>query len=138
MIAVDTSAIMSVLLGEETSASVKTCLAENDLCMSAGTYSELLIVATGRDLLDEARELISGMRFEIVPLDGVAAHAAQNAFANWGKRRHPASLNFGDCFGYALAKQRDIPLLFVGNDFSKTDLEAALEMEPSNSNNGIE
>ena len=138
MIAVDTSAIMSVLLNEETSASVKTCLAENDLCMSAGTYSELLIVATGRGLLDEAKELISKMRFEIVPLDGVAAHAAQNAFENWGKRRHPASLNFGDCFGYALAKQRNIPLLFVGNDFSKTDLEAALETEPSNSNNGIE
>lgn len=73
--------------------------------MSAGTYSEILTVATGRGLLDEAEELISGMRFEIVPLDGVAAHAAQNAFAKWGKRRHPASFNFRDCFEYALAKQ---------------------------------
>lgn len=94
MIAVDTSAIMSVLPDEETSASGKTCLAENDLCMSAGTYSELLVVAMERGLLDEAEELISGMRFEIVPPDGAAARAVQNAFAIWGKGRHPASLNF--------------------------------------------
>lgn len=137
MIAVDTSAIMSVLLDEETSASVKTCLAENDLCMSAGTYSELLVVAAGRGLLDEAEELISGMRFEIVPPDGATARAVQNAFANWGKGKHPADLNFGDCFGYALAKQRDIHLLFAGNDFSRTDLEAVLGTEAFN-NNGVE
>lgn len=91
MTAGGTSAIMSVLLNEETSASVKACLADDDLCVSAGTYSEPLVVATGRGLMDEAEELISGMRFEIVPPDGVAAHAAQKAFAKWDKRKHPST-----------------------------------------------
>lgn len=76
------------------------------------------------------------MGLEIVPLDGVVAHAAQNAFENWGKRRHPASLDFGDCFGYALARQKDIPFLFVGNDFSETYVEATLKTKPVNNDGG--
>ena len=119
MIVVDTSAIMAVLLDEEKSASITACLADNELRMSAGTYSELLIVASAQGLLDEVNELIPAIGIEIVTLDGASARAVRKAFANWGKSRHPASLNFGDCFAYALAKEKDTPLLFVGNDFSK-------------------
>ena len=131
MIVVDTSAIMAVLLEEEPSSSIKACLVDNELCMSAGTYSELLIVASARGLLDEINELIPAIGVEIATLDGASARAVQKAFANWGKGRHPASLNFGDCFAYALAKEKGIPLLFVGNDFSKTDVEVALKLETS-------
>lgn len=134
MIVVDTSAIMAVLLEEEPSQSIKACLVDNELCMSAGTYSELLIVASARGLLDEANELIPAIGVEIVALDGASARAVQKAFANWGKGRHPASLNFGDCFAYALAKEKGIPLLFVGNDFSKTDVDVALKLETSTDN----
>lgn len=134
MIVVDTSAIMAVLLEEEPSPSIKACLVDNELCMSAGTYSELLIVASARGLLDEANELIPAIGVEIVTLDGASARAVQKAFANWGKGRHPASLNFGDCFAYALAKEKAMPLLFVGNDFSKTDVDVALKLETSTDN----
>lgn len=129
MIVVDTSAVMAVLLEEETSPSIQACLVNNDLCMSAGTYSELLIVASAQGLLDEVNELIPAIGVEIVTLDGASARAVQKAFVNFGKGRHPASLNFGDCFAYALAKEEDIPLLFVGNDFSKTDVDIALKSE---------
>lgn len=134
MIVVDTSAIMAVLLEEESSPSIRACLLDNELCMSAGTYSELLIVASARGLLDEADELIPAMGVEIITLDGASARAVQKAFANWGKGRHPASLNLGDCFAYALAKEKNIPLLFVGNDFSKTDVDIALKLETTADN----
>ena len=129
MIVVDTSAVMAVLLEEETSPGIKACLVNNELCMSAGTYSELLIVASAQGLLDEVNELIPAIGVEIVTLDGASARAVQKAFVNLGKGGHPASLNFGDCFAYALAKEKDIPLLFVGNDFSKTDVDIALKSE---------
>lgn len=128
MIVVDTSAIMAFLLEEDLSPAIKACLAENELCMSAGTYSELLIVSSARGLLDKVNKLISEIEIEIVMLDGAGARTVQKAFADWGKGRHPASLNFGDCFAYALAKEKGIPLLFVGNDFSKTDVNSALEL----------
>ena len=127
MIAVDTSAIMAVLLDEGPSASVMSCLTENKPCMSAGTYSELLIVAASNGVLDQVDKFISTTRISIVALDVTAARAVGRAYENWGKGRHPAALNFGDCFAYALAKEENMPLLFVGNDFSKTDVNTALE-----------
>ena len=134
MIVVDTSAIMAVLLEEEPSPGIMACLVDNELCMSAGTYSELLIVASARGLLDEVSELIPAIGVEIITLDGASARAVQKAFVNWGKGKHPASLNFGDCFAYALAKEKDMPLLFVGNDFSKTDVDIALKLETATDN----
>ncbi|MCY3625304.1 MAG: type II toxin-antitoxin system VapC family toxin [Candidatus Dadabacteria bacterium] len=128
MIVVDTSAIMAFLLEEDLSPAIKACLSGNELCMSAGTYSELLIVSSARGLLHRVNKLISEMEIEIVMLDGAGARAVQKAYADWGKGRHPASLNFGDCFAYALAKEKSVPLLFAGNDFSKTDVDSALEL----------
>lgn len=134
MIVVDTSAIMAVLLEEKPSPSIMACLVDNELCMSAGTYSELLIVASARGLLDEVSELIPAIGVEIITLDGASARAVQKAFVKWGKGKHPASLNFGDCFAYALAREKDMPLLFVGNDFSKTDVDIALKLETTTDN----
>ncbi|HZF96553.1 MAG TPA: type II toxin-antitoxin system VapC family toxin [Allosphingosinicella sp.] len=63
---------------------------------------------------------------EVVPLTEERARAAAEAYRTWGEGFHPAKLNFGDSFAYALAKEHDCPLLFIGNDFSKTDVKIAL------------
>ena len=62
----------------------------------------------------------------VVPLTEERALAAALGYVRWGKGFHPAALNFGDCFAYALAKEHDCPLLFVGDDFTKTDVKPAI------------
>ena len=95
--------------------------------MSAGNYLESAILAETRF---GGREDIDGWirerRIEIIPVDHGLAELAADAFARFGKGRHPASLNYGDCFAYALAKHLRAPLLFKGEDFAKTDVESAL------------
>jgi ribonuclease VapC len=66
------------------------------------------------------------LEVEIIPCDAALARLAYEAWLRFGKARHPAGLYFGDCFSYALAKQRGVPLLFQGDDFARTDLTAAL------------
>jgi len=70
--------------------------------------------------------LIDGLGFEIVSVTAALARRVGTAYARWGKSLHPAGLNFGDCFAYEIAKEYSCPLLYVGDDFSKTDLESAL------------
>jgi ribonuclease VapC len=71
------------------------------------------------------RSSLDVMEINLLPDPSEAAHAAIDAFDRLGKRRHPAELNFGDCFAYACARYYAVPLLYKGNDFSKTDIEAA-------------
>ncbi len=71
-------------------------------------------------------ELIRDMNLEIVAHDADLARVARDAFLRFGKGRHPARLNCGDCASYALAKTRNVPLLFKGGDFAKTDIVAAI------------
>jgi ribonuclease VapC len=66
--------------------------------------------------------LLAAANVEIIAVDLPQVHAAREAFRQFGKGRHPAGLNFGDCFSYALAKGRSEPLLFKGSDFSQTDI----------------
>ncbi|PCI53119.1 MAG: VapC toxin family PIN domain ribonuclease [Alphaproteobacteria bacterium] len=129
MIVVDTSAIMAVLLDEDSAKNIIPILTDCDLCICAGTYAELLIVSAARNLAQEASELFTALGIQVEALDGAGSRAVQHAYVKWGKGRHPASLNFGDCFAYALAKEKDLPLLFIGNDFSKTDLTPALNQK---------
>ena len=70
--------------------------------------------------------LIDELGFEIVPVTPASARRIAAVYARWGRGAHPAGLNFGDCFSYEVAKQHSCPLLYVGADFSKTDLESAL------------
>lgn len=70
--------------------------------------------------------LLDRARIEIRPVDECLAQTAINGWRRFGKGRHPAALNYGDCFSYALAIELDEPLLFVGDDFSQTDVEPAL------------
>ena len=71
-------------------------------------------------------DLLDQLLIEQAPLDAVQTRLAVEAYGNWGRTHHRASLNFGDCFSYALAKALDAPLLFTGNDFPRTDIMPAL------------
>ena len=127
MIAVDTSALMAILLNEaEADACVATLEAEDKLLISAGTVAEALIVAIRRNIGEEMERLIEGLGFEVVNITPASARRIAHAYAKWGKGAHSAALNFGDCFAYEVAKERDCRLLYVGNDFSQTDVEGAL------------
>jgi len=126
VIVVDTSALMAILLGEaEADRCADVLEAEDKILISAGTMAEALIVALRRNRGDEMKKLIAGLGIETI---GVTAATVQNvvqAYETWGKGAHSASLNFGDCFAYALAKERGCRLLYVGEDFARTDLERA-------------
>jgi ribonuclease VapC len=127
MIAVDTSALMAIALGEaEADACIKILESEVDILISAGTVAEALIVATHRDVGEEMTRLINELGFTIVDVTPNAARRVAAAYERWGKGHHRANLNFGDCFSYEIAKEFSCRLLFIGDDFSKTDLEPAL------------
>ncbi|MBV9236206.1 MAG: type II toxin-antitoxin system VapC family toxin [Xanthobacteraceae bacterium] len=127
MIAVDTSALMAIVLNEaEADACVAALEAEDDLLISAGTASEVLIVAARRNVGEEMERLIDGLGFEIVSITPASARRIAQAYAKWGKGVHSAALNFGDCFAYEVAKEHACRLLFVGDDFSRTDVEGVL------------
>ena len=126
MIAVDTSALIAIALGEADAVRCMNALeAADELLISAGTVAEALIVARRRNVGAEVASLIDGLGFRIVSLTPLGGRQVAQAYDRWGKGVHAAGLNLGDCFAYALALEHDCPLLFVGNDFSKTDLQAA-------------
>ena len=126
MIAVDTSALMAVLLDEPSAADCAEILATEHVLVSAATVAEALVVAERRGLRSEMSNLIDGLGLEVVNVSTATARHVADAYARWGKGVHPAALNFGDCFAYDLAKTNDCPLLYVGLDFGRTDITAAL------------
>ncbi len=114
MIVVDTSALMAVLLSEAEAESCAQVLTDaENIVISAGTLAEARIVSERRGIGEEMAGLVSGLGMEVVSVTELAASQVARAYAIWGKGVHPAGLNFGDCFAYALAKERDCPLLFV-------------------------
>lgn len=129
MIVVDTSAVIAALTGEPERARINATLARsNASLMSAGTYLECAIVLVARhgdDGVHDLRLYLHEAGVEIVPVDRDLADAALRGWARYGRGRHPAALNFGDCFAYALATSRDAPLLFTGDDFGHTDVRVA-------------
>jgi ribonuclease VapC len=131
MIVVDTSALMAIILDEsQADACERALVQEGELLMSAGTMTEVLIVSGRRGLADKTAALIDNLQMRIAPVSEADARRAAEAHAKWGKGVHPAGLNFGDCFAYALAKAHDCPLLYVGEDFARTDIAAALANPP--------
>jgi ribonuclease VapC len=127
MIAVDTSALMAILLDEaEANACIAVLEAEDDILISAGTIAEALIVAARRNVREEMASLIDGLGFNAVAVTPAAARRIALAYAQWGKGVHAEGLNFGDCFAYEVAKEHDCPLLYVGDDFAKTDIRGLL------------
>jgi ribonuclease VapC len=126
MIVVDTSAFMAVALDEPAAEACSAIMAQADeIVVSAGTLAEALIVAGRRNVGPAMERLITGLGCQVVPVTEHDAFKVAEAYAQWGRGVHPAGLNFGDCFAYALARQYSCPLLFVGNDFTKTDVTKA-------------
>jgi len=127
MMVVDTSALMAVALDEPSAEACRLALADDDApIVSAGTLAETLIVAERRGVGAEVNRMIDALAIEVAPLTLTDARGVAEAYARWGKGLHPAGLNLGDCFAYQLAKARGCPLLFVGDDFTRTDIERVL------------
>ena len=127
MIAVDTSALMAIVLGEpDAEACMAAIEAADGLLISAGTIAEALIVSARRNVGEEMAALIEGLGFEVSNVTLASSRRIVQAYEQWGKGIHSAGLNFGDCFAYEAAKENAYPLLFVGDDLSKTDIQAVL------------
>jgi len=132
MIAVDTSALMAIVLGEsDANACIAVLAADDEIVISAGTVAETLIVAARRNVGEEMAKLIEGLDLLIVDVTRASARRIAEAYDRWGKDVHPAGLNFGDCFAYEVAKERGCALLYVGEDFARTDLQSALSARHS-------
>lgn len=129
MIVVDTSAVVAALSGEPDRARVNATLAENTAAvMSAANYLEcgiVLVARFGDAGVHDLRLYLHEAGVEVAPVDRDQTEAALDAWMRFGKGRHRAGLNFGDCFAYSLASLRDAALLFVGEDFRLTDVRVA-------------
>lgn len=128
MIAVDSSALVAIVLGEPELERFADIVTREPGVVCAANVVETAMVLESRQGPDAVQELRSVLRdADIVTqaVDDELAWAAHAAWRRFGKGRHPAGLNFGDCFSYALAKQLGVPLLFKGSDFAQTDVEIA-------------
>ena len=128
---IDTSALAAVVFGESDANAMAAVIAANvgDIGVSAATLVESEIVVESRqgpDALNDLRALLQRTDATIVAVDKEQASLASAAWRRFGKGRHPAGLNLGDCFSYALAKRLGAPLLFKGDDFGQTDITSAL------------
>lgn len=129
---VDTSAVIAILRDEpDADRYVAALAAAAEPRMSAATYLEAAIVVdVNRDAVLSGRfdDLVSQAELRIEPVTEQQAQLARQAYRNFGKGSgHPADLNYGDCFAYALARATGDPLLFKGNDFSQTDVQPAID-----------
>ena len=126
---VDTSAVLAVLFDEPDAERFDSVIAGDSNCrMSTANFLEASIVLESRSGIptgDELDQFIDEARVELVPVTPDQARAARRAWRRFGKGNHPAGLNFGDCFAYALAETTGEPLLFKGRDFELTDIEPA-------------
>tara|TARA_R110002167_G_scaffold79540_3_gene219313 strand:- start:408 stop:800 length:393 start_codon:yes stop_codon:yes gene_type:complete len=127
---IDTSAILAVMLHEEDNLIYANAIRNaGSVSISAGTLTELGVVLTsrlGRDISPQIDAFVARAGFIVEPVTEPLARSAWSGYLRYGKGLHPAGLNFGDCFAYALAKERGEPLLYKGNDFSRTDIQSAL------------
>ena len=128
MIVVDTSAILAILLAEDDAAVYRARIADaGHALVSAVSAVELAAVASRDDALsDTVRAFLEEPFVAVETVDAAQASAAAAAYRRFGRGRHPAGLDLGDVFPYALARTRGLPLLFKGRDFSRTDVECAI------------
>jgi ribonuclease VapC len=126
---IDTSALAAVLLNEPSAACIAEVMDAATLrLLSAANFLETAMIIESRKGEAGGRELdllLYRTTTEVVPVDQDQVEIARYAWRCYDKGRHPAGLNYGDCFAYALAKQRQLPLLFLGNDFAQTDIPRA-------------
>jgi ribonuclease VapC len=128
VIVADTSAIVAVLTNEPDGPMLADLMEQDGtVLVSAATAVEFLIVAFGKgeSIYQDGLRFLEESYVDVVPLDFEQSLAAAHAHQTYGRGRHPAALNLGDTFAYALATIRGLPLLFKGNDFSQTDVAPA-------------
>ena len=127
---IDTSAVMAILLREPEDEAFRSAIkTASTRLLSASTRVEVGVVALGRrgePGLEQLQALLEHLKLDVVALSADHAQLAVDAFRRFGKGRHRAGLNFGDCFAYALARATGEPLLFKGDDFSQTDIKRAV------------
>jgi ribonuclease VapC len=127
---IDSSALLAILTGEPERQLFNDTIANTSVCLlSVATFVEASLIIENRYGYDGLRDLdlfIAAAGIELVPVDVDQAYIARQAFRQYGKGHHPANLNFGDCFSYALAKSTGQPLLFKGDDFAQTDVTPAV------------
>lgn len=125
----DSSALLAIVLGEDDAAALAARLVEpGRKLVSAATLFEASVAAErrgGLEARDRLDRLLTRLEPEIVPFDAAHLGWARDASRRFGKGRHPAALNLGDCIAYATARHAVLPLLFKGEDFARTDLERA-------------
>lgn len=127
---IDTSAVIAILFGEGDAERYSTAIdIDPTRLMSAASVLEACLVVE-RELGEEGNReldlLLLKIGMETIAFNEAQLQVARHAFRQYGKGRHPAGLNFGDCFSYALSRTSGEPLLFKGDDFSKTDVIACL------------
>lgn len=124
---VDSSALIAIVRREEDWEDLVAAIGGQSglVSMSAVTWIESRMVAMRDNLREELEQFVQSINIEIVPVDLAQADIAMAGFERYGKGRHPAQLNLGDLFSYALAISRDDALLFKGGDFSRTDVKSA-------------
>ena len=128
MIVVDTSALIAIAREEERGPAVLEAIRiDGNAIVSAATVAETLIVAAGRGTSSEVETLLEELPLRVEPVTPASGRRVGDVYQRWGRGFHPAALNFGDCFAYELAERYACPLLFVGDDFAKTDIATALE-----------
>lgn len=124
---IDTSALLAILQNEPERRKFNEAIeAAETRSMSTASFLEASMIVESRYGADGVRDLdllIAKAKISLVPVDEDQAHLARQGFQKYGKGRHPAGLNYGDCFSYALARSLEQPLLFKGNNFSQTDVE---------------
>ena len=124
---IDTSAVLAILYQEKDAEMFAHIIAsEVDCKMSAANFLEAAINIDAKGDATASRQLDAFMKRSAIAIESITfeqAQVARQAYIDYGKGNHPAKLNFGDCFAYALAKTENEPLLFKGNDFIKTDLQ---------------
>jgi ribonuclease VapC len=130
VIVIDSSALIAILRREKEADDFLHIIANAEGCLlSSVSLLETSMVLAGRSgdatSWTELDTLITRAGMQVVAQDAELTEAARAAFLRYGRGRHPAALNLGDCASYALAKHRDLPLLFKGDDFARTDLRLA-------------
>ncbi|MCA3367611.1 MAG: type II toxin-antitoxin system VapC family toxin [Roseomonas sp.] len=127
----DSSALVAILFKEPEAERLAGMIRDADAtAIAAPTLLETAIVAEGRTrpgMAEKLDALIAAAGAEVVPFTAAHAAIARDAWRRYGKGRHKAGLNLGDCFAYALAKERGQTLLFKGDDFAATDIEPAIK-----------
>ena len=126
---IDTSAIVAILRDEPRADALRRAIVADPVRLVPATCvleaRMVLVSRRGEHVIAEIDLWLTKIAASVIPVDADLVDVATRAWLSYGQGRHPASLNFADCLSYALAKRADEPLLFVGEDFSKTDVRAA-------------